>query len=227
MPRPPVCPSPAQGTRAAACQPRHRLAERSNRFRAGELSRAPGWLRVLGLNWAVLLALVLASVVWSPARAQGVELATLQLNRSDEGLALEFAVRVTLPKAVEDALQRGVPVYFVAEAELLRRRWYWRDQRVARVQRQWRIAYQPLTSTWRVGLGGLNQSLPSLAEALAAVSRSSGWKLAEPQQIDPDSDYSVEFSYRLDTTQLPGPMQFGLGGPGDWALGAERRLRLE
>jgi hypothetical protein len=188
------------------------------------------WLRRpqrAGLAWVVLLLLACAVFATTPARAQGVELATLQVNRSEDGVALEFAVRVTLPKAVEDALQRGVPVYFVAEAQLLRRRWYWRDERVARVQRQWRIAYQPLTSTWRVGLGGLNQSLPSLAEALAAVSRSSGWKLAEPQAIDPDSRYNVEFSYRLDTTQLPGPMQFGLGGPGDWALGAERRLRLE
>jgi len=173
------------------------------------------------------LAVLLCGVLALPAAAQGVELATLQARRTDEGLELEFAARVTLPRAVEDALQRGVPVYFVAEAQLLRSRWYWRDERVARVQRQWRIAYQPLTSTWRVGLGGLNQSLPTLAEALAAVSRSAGWKLVDAARLDPDSRYTVEFSYRLDTTQLPGPMQFGLGGPGDWALGAERVLRLE
>lgn len=218
MPPQPVCPSPAQGTRAAVC-PRSWPAVVQRRW----LRRPQGAC----LAWVAVLLLACTVFVTTPARAQGVELATLQVNRSEDGVALEFAVRVTLPKAVEDALQRGVPVYFVAEAQLLRRRWYWRDERVARVQRQWRIAYQPLTSTWRVGLGGLNQSLPSLAEALAAVSRSSGWKLAEPQAIDPDSRYSVEFSYRLDTTQLPGPMQFGLGGPGDWALGAERRLRLE
>jgi hypothetical protein len=174
--------------------------------------------------WLVLLG---CAALAPPVLAQGVELATLQAQRTEDSLELDFAARVTLPRAVEDALQRGVPVYFVAEAQLLRRRWYWRDERVARVQRQWRIAYQPLTSTWRVGLGGLNQSLPTLAEALAAVSRSAGWKLVDLAQIDPDSRYTLEFSYRLDTTQLPGPMQFGLGGPGDWALGAERTLRLD
>jgi len=209
MPPLPVCPRPASGTRTAA--------------------RLEG--AVTGWWWRCASACVLGLLLgWGSvpqAAAQGVELATLQVTRGDEDVTLEFAARVTLPKAVEDALQRGVPVYFVAEAQLLRRRWYWRDERVARVQRQWRIAYQPLTSTWRVGLGGLNQSLPTLAEALAAVSRSAGWKLVDAAQIDPDSRYTVEFSYRLDTTQLPGPMQFGLGGPGDWALGAERRLRLE
>jgi hypothetical protein len=131
---------------------------------------------------------------------------------------------------VEDALQRGVPIYFVAEAQLLRSRWYWRDERVARVTRSWRVAYQPLTGVWRVSLGGLNQTYPTLAEALAATSRSAGWKLADLSQLDADKSYYVEFSYRLDTTQLPGPMQFGLGGlggQGEWVVGVSRALRVD
>jgi hypothetical protein len=162
-----------------------------------------------------------------PAAAQGVELATLATSVNDGEVQLEFAVRLDLPRGVEDALQRGVPVYFVAEAQLMRNRWYWLDERVARVSRQWRIAYQPLTGAWRVGFAGFNQTFPSLAESLAAVSRGAGWKLAEAAQLEPRSSYRVEFSYRLDTTQLPGPLQFGLGGPGEWALGVERSLRLE
>lgn len=175
----------------------------------------------------LLVALALATAPSGAAHAQGVELATLQATREDGSLALEFAVRVTLPRAVEEALQRGVPIYFVAEAAVFRNRWYWRDVRVARVSRSWRIAYQPLTDTWRVGLGGLNQTFPSLAEALSAASRSAGWRIAELSQIDPERSHYVEFSWKLDTTQLPGPMQFGLGTPGDWAVGASRTLRLE
>jgi hypothetical protein len=156
-----------------------------------------------------------------------VELAQLQAVRSDGALTLDFAVRVTLPSAVEDALKRGVPVYFVAQADLKRNRWYWRDERVARVSRSWRVAYQPLTDNWRVGLGALHQTLPTLAEAIAAVTRSAGWKLADLSQLDPDDRYYVEFSYRLDTTQLPSPMQIGLGGQADWAIGVERTLRVD
>jgi hypothetical protein len=98
---------------------------------------------------------------------------------------------------------------------------------VARVQRSWRVAYQPLTATWRVSLGGLNQNLPSLAEALASASRSAGWKLADLAQLDPDKSYYLEFSYRLDSSQLPGPMQFGLGGQGEWAVGVSRVIKVE
>jgi hypothetical protein len=175
------------------------------------------------------LGLLLLAALLAPrwVQAQPVELAQLQAVRADGALALDFAVRVTLPRAVEDALQRGVPVYFVARAELRRNRWYWRDERVARVSRSWRVAYQPLTGTWRVGLGALNQTLPTLAEAMAAVTRSAGWQLVELSQLDPDDRYYVEFSYRLDTAQLPSPMQIGLGGQADWDIGVERTLRVE
>ena len=84
---------------------------------------------------ALWLLACLAFLWQGPARAQGVELLTLQASRAEGAIAIEFAARLNLPRAVEDAMQRGVPVYFVAEAQLLRNRWYWRDERVARVQR--------------------------------------------------------------------------------------------
>ena len=191
----------------------------------------PGFVpRPVWFKLQLLLLLVLtAACLGLPgvARAQGVELATLSTSRDEGALTLEFVARVSLPRAVEDALQRGVPIYFVAEAQLKRSRWYWRDERVARVSRSWRLAFQPLTSAWRVSLGGLNQSYPSLAEALSIVSRSANWKLADVAQLDGDRGHYIEFSYRLDTTQLPGPMQFGLGGQGDWAVGVSRTLRVD
>ncbi len=182
--------------------------------------------KLLGLGpW--LLGFLLSFWLAGGAAAQGIELSQLEAARRDGALTLEFAVRITLPRAVEEALHRGVPAYFTAEAELKRNRWYWRDESVSKVSRNWRVAYQPLTGNWRVGLGALNQTYPTLPDAVAAVSRSAGWKIADLSQIDPGSRYYVEFNFRLDTSQLPGPMQIGLGGPGEWAIGAERVLRLE
>ena len=160
------------------------------------------------------------------AVAQGATLTTLAVTRDDGALLLEFAVRLALPRTVEDALQRGVPVYFVAQSTVYRRRWYWRDERVARVRRTWRLAFQPLTSTWRVSLGALGQSHATLPEALAAISSAGGWRVAELAQLDPDGSHYLHFEYELDARQLPSPMQIDLGGRGDWALHVERELAL-
>lgn len=186
---------------------------------------------LLGRGARLALAALLAGpalLAAPPAQAQqGVELTSLRTSHEDGALTLDFTARVVLPRAVEEALSRGVPVYFVAQATLLRSRWYWRDERVARVTRQWRVAFQPLTGHWRVGLGGLNQTYPTLEEALASASRGAGWKLADLSQIDPDKAYTVEFEYRLDISQLPSPMQFGLVTQGDWAVGVTRALKVQ
>ena len=175
----------------------------------------------------VLVCWVWLCLVASPVAAREPQVEQIALQRTADGLYLSARLEVAPSPAVEDALQRGVPLYFVADARLLRKRWYWRDERVARVSRSWRLAYQPLTGSWRVGLGGLNQTLPSLADALAVASRSAGWKLADLAQLDADKDHYLEFSYRLDSSQLPGPMQFGLGGQGDWAVGVTRVLQVD
>ena len=187
----------------------------------------PGRLRA-GLwlaRWlaGVLCALLLAT---SPAQAQSVELKSLKLERRDAELTLEFNARLTLGPAIEDALQRGVPLYFVASTVVYRNRWYWRDERVTRVNRSWRLAFQPLTGGWRVGVvGGLSQGYATLAEALAPLSRVSGWRLLEGEKLEPGERYYVDFAFRLDNSQLPQPMQIDLGG--DWKLGVERTLRIE
>ena len=178
-----------------------------------------------------LLALPIVSALAAlgplSASAQVVDLVTLQIKRQDGALALDFVARLQLSKVVQAALERGVPVYFVAEATVLRNRWYWRDERVAKVVRTWRLAYQPLTSNWRLSIGALAQTYASLPEALAAVARTSGWKLADLSQIDPDSRHYLEFSFRLDTSQLPSPMQIGLTTQADWELAIERTVRVD
>lgn len=148
----------------------------------------------------------------------------LRLSRVDDGLRLSYSARVELPRVLDDALHKGVPLYFVAEARLTRSRWYWRDAVVAAALRQWRLTYQPLTRQYRLSTGGLHQSYDSLAEALAPLSRASGWPLALREDLAGDGDYQLDFSLRLDATQLPGPLQIGLGAGANLNLRREQRI---
>ncbi|GAP35418.1 DUF4390 domain-containing protein [Piscinibacter sakaiensis] len=154
------------------------------------------------------------------------EISQLEASRVEDGLLLGFAVNFELPRSVEDALHKGVPLYFVAEAELLRDRWYWRDKRVARAERTWRLAFQPLSRRYRVSFGGLNQNFDSLPDALAAIRRLPNWRIADAGTLEGTGHY-VEFSYRLDTNLMPRPLQIGLGGQAEWTLRLEKTLRID
>ncbi len=169
------------------------------------------------------------------ALAEPVDIRQVELRRTDEGLLLSANVQFELPTAVDEALSKGIPMFFVAEAMLLRERWYWYDQEVASTARHLRLSYQPLTRRWRlvaanapVGNAGLalGQTFDTREEALSAVQRISGWKIAEPGQAQPQREYRVDFRFRLDLSQLPRPFQIGTAGQADWNLSVARNLRL-
>ncbi len=173
------------------------------------------------------VACMLVTAAFAPAaQAQGVELPTIVAKRQDGGVVLDFVANLTLSKPVEDALRRGVPVYFVAEATVKKPRWYWRDDRISRVSRSWRLSYQPLTSVWRVSLGAFSQSYPSLEEALTTVTHIAHWRVAE-SDVNATDSYYVDFQFFLDSSQLPPPMRLDLNAQSEWKLGVERTLPVD
>ncbi len=193
----------------------------------------PRWILLAQDARRVVAAALLAATCFGvlagfapQARAQGVELPSIVAKRQDGGVVLDFVANLTLSKAVEDALRRGVPVYFVAEATVKKPRWYWRDDRISRVSRSWRLSYQPLTSAWRVSLGAFSQSYPSLEEALTTVTRIAHWRIAD-SGVDATDRYYVDFQFFLDSSQLPPPMRLDLNAQSEWKLGVERSLPVD
>jgi hypothetical protein len=176
------------------------------------------WPTCLLARWLRIAAYVLASAT---VQAAPVEVLTLQRSAEPHaGIAIDYALKVELPEPVVEVLRRGVPLHFQAQVTLLRPRWYWRDERIARAGRTWRLSWQPLTSNWRVGQGGLTQHHATLAEALASMTRATNWLVAEPHRLQADERYLLLFTWRLDASQLPAPMQIEAGGAG-WNLRAD------
>lgn len=169
------------------------------------------------------------------AEPQAAEITQLRLERSDEGLLLSANVKFDLPGVIDDALAKGIPMFFVAEAVLFRDRWFWYDKQVAAAARHMRLSYQPLTRRWRlvvspapIGNSGLalGQTFDTREEALVAVQRVAHWKIADAAGIDPDGRYNVDFRFRLDVSQLPRPFQIGAVGHADWDISVMRNQRL-
>ena len=185
--------------------------------------------------WGVVACCLFALAAPALAEPPPTEITQLRLERSDEGVLLSANVAFELPSVIDDALDKGIPMFFVAEALLLRDRWYWYDKQIATAARHMRLSYQPLTRRWRlvvspmpIGNSGLalGQTFETREEALAAVQHISHWKIAEAGDVDPDARYNVDFRFRLDVSQLPRPFQIGAFGHSDWNIAATRNQRL-
>jgi hypothetical protein len=181
--------------------------------------------------------LVLAWPVHAQAQAPASEVSELRLERADDGVYLSATLQFALPELAVDALYKGIPMFFVAEAQVLRERWYWSDRRVATATRYLRLSYQPLTRCWRLststspisntGLGVvLGQNFDDLRDAVLAMQRISRWKIADASEIDADVLHLVNFRFRLDMSQLPRPLQIGAVGSAGWSLVVARNQRL-
>lgn len=197
------------------------------------------WLPRLLLGWLATAVLGLG-VALAQAPAGGTEPPLLRLERSDDALWLSTQLQFDLSPAVVDALHKGIPIFFVAEADVLRERWYWTNKRIVSAKRQFRLAYQPLTNRWRLNISSgeiaepalglaLNQNFDSWTEALATIRRMTRWKIADASELAPNVRYLVEFRFRLDLAQLPRPLQIGTLGQTDWSvvLGSEQLLEPE
>ena len=202
------------------------------------VSSTPCWKSAVPERLLRILRLAFWLLAMPLAQAQNaVDLQQLRADRAGGEVLVSASVVFELPAVVEDALLKGIPLFFMLEADLLQERWYWTDKRVTGVQRQLRLAYQPLTRRWRVNAttapGGdssqglaLSQNFDSLAEALATVKKISRWKVSDLGESESSAKYRVEFRFRLDLGQLPRPFQIGAIGQSEWDIQASGRAPL-
>jgi hypothetical protein len=174
------------------------------------------WPRVLMA--ALALVLLAVGVLAPPARADTIHVRAAELHTEEDGYYLnaefEFAINATL----EEALRKGIPLYFVLELELTRPRWYWLDEKALQYSFQYRIAYTPLTQQYRVSSGLLGQAFQSLDEVQRFLSRVTSRQVARRDQLVEGVRYDAALRLRLDGNQLPKPFQVNALTSREWSL---------
>jgi len=170
---------------------------------------------------AALILLVLGAVWVAPARADGIEVRKAALILAENGYVLEADFEVTLTHTLEEALNKGVPLHFILEFELIRPRWYWFNVRLANARQQYRLSYNALTRQYRVGLRTLYQNFASLSEALEFMSRVRVRDIAETGAFSTGSSYRAALRLRLDASQLPRAFQVSAVGSREWSISSD------
>jgi hypothetical protein len=185
--------------------------------------------------WTLLAMVMLMTGL--AARANETE--SVRLSRPLLSLAAENVwmidadVQVTLNSVLIDALKRGVPLVFSAEFEISKKRWYWFNERLLSQSRPLRLSFHSVTQQYRVSQSEqLLLMTANLDEALAATLNVRQWQVVLAtgelslqdlmQQIAKTPDaYEIRFRTRLDSAQLPKPLQLNALTNRDWNLSTE------
>lgn len=182
------------------------------------LLAARATLRRGGSHWVFLLAFVMAAPA---AHAEGIALKNARVEAVEEGWQLDAEFDIHFSPKLEEAVNRGVPLYFVLDFEMTRPRWYWFDEKPVHFSQTYKVSYTPLLRQYRLSVGSVYQNFTSFEEVTRVLSKLRGVAIADHNAIRKDSAYQASVRLRLDTAQLPKPFQLNAIASRDWSLSSE------
>ena len=169
----------------------------------------------------LFLSMMLLSVFSTTVSAEGIKIKSFELEKADNDWLLNATFQIELSPGLEDAVQKGVVLYFQTEFDLTRSRWYWFDEKPVLVQRQARLSYQPLTQQYRIASEGFTFSAKTISEALQGVGSVGGWRVMDNAQLDPSRSYTAALRMTLDLSKLPKPFQVNALNNRDWNVSSD------
>ena len=178
-------------------------------------------------RWSLLalLAALLAAGSWLtvslPARADTIPVKAAELRIEEGEVLLNAEFEFSLNPTLEDALEKGIPLYFVLDFELTRGRWYWLDEKVVQSALVYRVSYNALTRQYRVASGLLTQNFNSLEEVEHFIGRVTSRLVAPADALTKGAKYDAAVRLRLDVNQLPKPFQVNALASREWTLASD------
>ncbi|MDE2599882.1 MAG: DUF4390 domain-containing protein [Rhodocyclaceae bacterium] len=167
-----------------------------------------------------LSAVILAGLL-TLAHAGSIEPGKAALSTAEDGsTTLNAEFTIDLGPRLEEAVARGVPLYFTLEIELTRPRWWWSNENMVTKTTQYRLSYTALTRQYRLTTGNLHRNFATLDEALRVLSRFVEVPVADKGVLKVGEGYDVGMRLALDRTQLPKPLQVDAIANRDWQVEA-------
>ncbi len=171
------------------------------------------------LGW---LCFLLFTVPLGWAAASSLSIKTAELVAVDESYVLNADFDLNLSGAVEEAVNKGVPLNFLIEFQITSPRSYWFDDEIVTVTNIVTISYHALSRQYLINRDNHQQSFASLQEAKAEFSHLREWQVVEKNLLKKGENYQAAIRVRLDQSKLPKPLQVDALGSEDWNIVSER-----
>lgn len=182
----------------------------------------------------LLRGVLIAWLSAATAYAEGISVNKAEVRLDEDGYHLTASYDISLTVVMQQALSRGIPLYFVGEFSLTRPRWYWLDKEVFQGEQTIKLSYNVLTRQYRISRGALFQNFTSLEDAMQILSRQNsaaipaemlekeGGYIAEwTEWIKQEGNYVAAVRLRLDNAQLPKLLQVNALSGSDWTLNSD------
>ncbi len=180
--------------------------------------------KTLWSSIAILLLTALLSSVTLAAEKGRIEIESFNLKRSAEGYRIDVEANITLNRTLKKALQKGVELFFVTRFLVMKPRWYWLDEEVARCKERIGLSYHALTRQYRLIHHTQLQSFTTLEAALQTLGNQSNLPVEEHTELDHDTEYVAILEMWLDVSRLSKPFQLEWFDTRDWNLSSKKKI---
>ena len=168
-----------------------------------------------------LLCLTLGSSV-ALAATSSIQIKQAELQAVDEFYLLNAEINIVFDAEIEEAINKGVPLHFLIEFQVVSPRKYWFDDEIITTTNQVSLSYHALTRQYLVNRGTHQKSFETLDEAIDELSQLADLKVFEKALLEKDGNYKAALLMRLDQTKLPKAIQVDAIASEKWNLNSRK-----
>jgi hypothetical protein len=176
------------------------------------------------LNYLFSLGLFLLLGVTSLtfAAASSINIKSAELQLQEDYYSLSADAEFSFDNEIEEAINKGVPLNFLVEFQIVSPRKYWFDDEIVTTSQNVTLSYHALTRQYLVNRGAHQKSFETLSEAKQELAELSDWKVVEKSLIEKNEVYNAALLIRLDQTKLPKAIQVDTIASEKWNLNSQK-----
>jgi Domain of unknown function (DUF4390) len=167
-----------------------------------------------------LLLLGVASFAF--AAESSIQIKHAELQPQDEYYNLNADVEISFDDEIEEAINKGVPLNFLIEFQIVSPRKYWFDDEIVTTSRSVALSYHALSRLYLVNRGAHQKSFETLSEARQELAQIKDWKVLDKAQVEKGGNYKAALLFRLDQSKLPKAIQVDTISSEKWNLSSEK-----
>lgn len=169
-------------------------------------------------HWLLLGSMLALTTLAVMAGGNHAHIKSAELLLRDEVWTLDAEIDLQFGRALEEALNKGIPLTFLYEFQIVKPLKYWFDDEVVTERRAVTLNYHALTKQYLLNYPQQQKVFDSLTDARRELGQIHDWRLAPHAALEKNQAYQAALKMHLDTSKLPKALQIDALGETDWEV---------